>query len=257
MRAVMDDRIWDARPHRGLVRLVQPLVRALAKLHPMRIEGAENIPRGPAILVGNHGLLGYESPFFFERMLALGGRLPIGLADRWFFRVPGMRDLVVRLGGAYGSSANGLRALRRGDLVVCYPGGAREVFKSETEKYRCLWERSVGYVRLAMATGAPIIPFAAAGVDDTFDVIAHLRGSGALLMGSERYDLPIVWGVGPLPRPVPFWFEIGEPIDPPTNVRTTDIAAVLDLHAQVWSRTQTMVDRLQREWLHVEAAEAA
>jgi 1-acyl-sn-glycerol-3-phosphate acyltransferase len=248
MLSVMDDGRWDARPHGGLLRVVAPLVRAMSKLHPVRMVGVEQIPKGAAILVGNHGLLGYESPFFFERVFALLDRLPVGLADRWFFRVPGIRDLVVRLGAAYGTAANGLRALRRGDLVVCYPGGAREVFKSEAEKYRCLWERSVGYVRLAIATGAPIVPFAAAGVDDTFDVVTRLRGSGELLMGSRRYDLPLVWGMGPLPRPVPFWFDIGEPILPPTGVRTTDIATVLDVHHRVWAHTQAMVDRLQSEW---------
>src|SRR5688572_9920673 len=244
----MDDRRWDARPHRGLVRLASALVRGAAKLHPLELGGIENVPQGAAILVGNHGLLGYESPFFFERVAALAHRVPIGLADRWFFRVPGLRDLVVRLGATYGSATNGLAALRRGELVICYPGGAREVFKTEEEKYRCLWERSVGYVRLAIATGAPILPFAAAGVDDTFDVIGHVRGSGKFLMGSKRYDLPVVWGLGPLPRPVPFWFEIGSPIEPPRGVRTTDLDVVLDVHHRAWAGTQSMIDRLQARW---------
>lgn len=240
---------WDARPHPALVRAVRPVVRALSLMHPLRVVGAHHVPRGPALLVGNHGMLGYESPFFFERVLAACGRMPIGLADRWFFRVPGLRDLLVRLGGSYGSAANGLRALRRGELVVVYPGGAREVFKTEAQKYRCLWERSVGFVRLAIASGAPIIPFAAAGVDDTYRVLARMRGTGRLLMGEGKYDLPLVWGrLGLLPKPVPFWFEFGEPILPPANVKSTDKDAVLEIHAKVWQRTQSMVDQLQHQW---------
>jgi 1-acyl-sn-glycerol-3-phosphate acyltransferase len=243
----VDDR-WDARLDPFLLRAARPLVRALSLFHPLKLEGTENIPRGPALLVGNHGMLGYESPFFFERILAACGRMPIGLADRWFFRVPGLRDLLVRMGGTYGSAANGLRALRSGELVVCYPGGAYEVFKSEADKYRCLWQRSVGYVRLAIATGVPIVPFAAAGVDDTYRVLTHLRGSGKFLMGNRKYDLPIVWGLGPLPRPVPFWFRFGEPIAPPKNVRSIDRDALLGTHAEIWQRTQTMVDELVVEW---------
>jgi 1-acyl-sn-glycerol-3-phosphate acyltransferase len=242
-----DDR-WDARPDPSLVRAVRPLVRALELMHPVKLDGVENVPRGAALLVGNHGMLGYESPLFFERVLATCGRLPIGLADRWFFHVPGVRDLLVRLGGAYGSAKNGLRALRRGDLVVCYPGGAREVLKTSAQKYRCLWERSVGFARLAIATGVPIIPFAAAGVDDTYRVLARLRGTGRLLMGHCKYDLPIVWGLGPIPRPVPFWFRFGAPILPPKNVKSTDRDAVLTTHAEVWSRTQAMLDDLVAGW---------
>ena len=251
-----DDR-WDARPDPMLVRAVRPLVRAMSMLHPSKVEGIERVPRrGGALLVGNHGMLGYESPFFFERVLAACGRLPIGLADRWFFRVPGIRDVLVRLGGAYGSAANGLRALRRGELVVCYPGGAHEVFKSEADKYRCLWERSVGFVRLAIATGVPIVPFAAAGVDDTYRVVTHLRGSGKILMGHGKYDLPVVWGVGPLPRPVPFWFRFGEPILPPRHVKSTDRDAVLETHARIWRHTQRMVDDLVGAWTRVHARAA-
>ena len=245
-----EETTWDARVEPKLIQLARPIVRALARLHPLRLEGSEHLPRGPALLVGNHGVLGYESPFFFERLLDASGRMPIGLADRWFFRVPGLRDLLVRMGGAYGCTRNALRALARGDLVVCYPGGAREVLKHERDKYRCLWRDSLGFVRLAIAAGVPIVPFAAAGVDHTYRVLAHLRGTGHALMGHGKYDLPLVWGLGPLPRPVPFWFRVGEPVMPPrTDDRAaTSDAAVHELHANVWTRTQRMVDELVAEW---------
>ena len=246
--ATLADR-WIARPNPGLVRAIRPLVRALSHVHSVTVDGTRHLPKGAALLVGNHGMLGYESPMFFERVLAACGRLPIGLADRWFFKVPLLRDLLVRLGGTYGSAANGLGALRRGDLVVCYPGGAREVFKHERDKYRLLWEKSVGFVRLAISANVPIIPFAAAGVDDAFKVIGHVRGSGELLMGHGKYDLPVVWGRrGPLPDSVPFWFRFGEPITPPDGARTTDENVVRDLHQKVWSRTQSLVDGLVTEW---------
>ncbi len=233
---------WDARVQPELVRFVGPLVRSLGKLHPIRLEGTEHLPTGPALLVGNHGVLGYESPFFFEGVLRACGRLPIGLADRWFFRVPGLRDLLVRLGGTYGSPRHALRALARGELVVCYPGGAREVLKRERDKYRCMWRESLGFARLALTAGVPILPFAAAGVDHTYRVVAHLRGSGHALMGHAKYDLPLVWGLGPLPRPVPFWFRIGAPIVPADRSEH-------EVHAEVWTRAQQMVDELLAEWL--------
>jgi 1-acyl-sn-glycerol-3-phosphate acyltransferase len=243
---------WDAQPHFGLVQAVKPLLRALASFHPVRIEGASNVPaRGPALLVGNHGLLGYESPLFFERLLAACGRLPIGLADRWFFKVPLLRDLLVRLGGTYGSAAHGLRALANGALVVCYPGGVREVLKTEKEKYRCLWDKSLGFVKLAINAQVPIVPFAAAGVDDTYRVLTRLKGTGEYLMGHDKYDLPVFWGsVGPFPRRVPLWFRLGEPITPPEGASINDDHLVHTLHKNLWTRTQAMVDDLVEEWRH-------
>ena len=241
-----EETTWDARVEPKLIQLARPIVRALARLHPLRLEGSEHLPRGPALLVGNHGV---RSPFFFERVLDASGRMPIGLADRWFFRVPGLRDVLVRMGGAYGCTRNALRALARGDLVVCYPGGAREVLKQERDKYRCLWRESLGFVRLAIAAGVPIVPFAAAGVDHTYRVLTHLKGTGHALMGHGKYDLPLVWGLGPLPRPVPFWFRLGTPVLPPQNDRSeNDDAAVRELHTDVWTRTQRMVDELVEEW---------
>ena len=214
---------WRSRPTPALVRAIRPIIRALSRFHPVRLEGMQHLPEGPALLVGNHGLLGYESPLFFERILAACGRLPIGLADKWFFEVPLLRDLLVRVGGTYGSVANGLSEL--------------------------LWERSAGFVRLALAAKVPTIPFAAAGVDDTFDVVGHWRGSGELLMGHGKYDLPVVWGRrGPLPNPVPFWFRLGEPIHAPEGASDRDEDVVRELHRQVWSRTQSMVDGLVAEW---------
>lgn len=237
---------------------MKPLARIVAAVHPVRIEGLEHLPRGPALLVGNHGLLGYETLLFFHAILERTGRLPLGLADRWFFRVPGLRDILVRCGGMLGSMHNARGALGRGDWVVAYPGGAREVLKRHNSaKYRLQWERSLGFAKLAAELKIPIIPFASAGVDDTFNIVASLRGSGRLLMQNAKYDLPVLWGLGPFPRPVPFWFRFGKPIAPPANVSGPDDPATLDLHAEAWKTTQGLLDELTREWADDRDARAA
>ena len=232
---------WCARVDERVVSALRPIARLVAKLHPVRLEGTEHLPPGPALLVGNHGLLGYETLAFFDALLERTGRLPLGLADRWFFRVPGLRDVLVRAGGMLGTADNARHALSRGHWVVAYPGGAREVLKRDNgSKYRLRWENSRGFARLATELGIPVIPFAAAGVDDTYDVVTTLRGTGRLLMQHAKYDLPVLWGRGPLPRPVPFWFRIGKPIEP--------AAPADELHAHAWNVTQTLVDDLHREW---------
>ncbi|AKT42684.1 lysophospholipid acyltransferase family protein [Chondromyces crocatus] len=238
---------WRDQVDARWIALARPLVRALHRVHTPRFEGLEHLPRGPALLVGNHGLLGYETLLFFERLFDMTGRLPRGLADRWFFRVPGVRDALVRLGGMYGNVENALHALGRDHLVVCYPGGAREVLKQSAEDcYRLRWEKSVGFVKVALQAGVPIIPFAAAGVDDTYQIVSRLQGSGRYLMGHDKYDLPLLWGRGPLPEPVPFWFRIGAPIQASCSVQ--DEVGVRALHRDVWTHAQGMLDELVGEW---------
>lgn len=231
--------------------MIRPFLHLLRQLHAPRLEGLSNLPPGPALLVGNHGLLGYETLLFFERILDATGRMPRGLADRCFFRIAGVRDVLVRLGGMYGNTENALDALRRGHLVVCYPGGAREALKRcDADRYRLRWERSVGFVKVAITAGVPIIPFAAAGVDDTFQILGRLPGTGRALLGDDKYDLPLFWGQpGLLPAPVPFWFRIGAPIVPSLDRDAlSDEAAVRGVHRHVWTHAQTMLDDLVEEW---------
>lgn len=242
----MAERFRD-RVDRRLVHAVRPLVRALGVLHPVRVEGLENLPEGPGLLVGNHGLLGYETALFFERIYEGTGRLPRGCADRWFFRVPLLRDVLVRIGGMYGAPENALSALSRGELVVCYPGGAREVLKHDPSlRYRLQWEKSLGFAKVALDAGVPVVPFAAAGVDHTFTILSRLHGSGRFLMGHDKYDLPLLRGeLGVLPSPVPFWFRIGAPISSPNAAGE---AALVELHRRAWSEAQSLLDGLVADW---------
>jgi 1-acyl-sn-glycerol-3-phosphate acyltransferase len=239
---------WRDQVDHRIVKAVRPLASALRRFHRSRIDGVANLPAGGALLVGNHGLIGYETVVFFEELLRETGRMPLGLADRWFFKVPGLREALVRLGGMYGSPDNAHRALTRGDLVVCYPGGAREVLKRRSEqRYRLLWENAKGFARSALRAKVPIVPFAAAGVDDTYDIVSRMRGTGELLMGHAKYDLPVVWGHGPLPRRVPFWFRVGAPIAIP-DASPDDEDAIDALHKETWTQTQALLDQLVTEW---------
>jgi hypothetical protein len=51
-------RAYEPRVDDALVAAVRPLASALQRLHPTRVDGVEKLPAGPALLVGNHGLLG-------------------------------------------------------------------------------------------------------------------------------------------------------------------------------------------------------
>jgi 1-acyl-sn-glycerol-3-phosphate acyltransferase len=181
----------------------------LTRYHRAALEGAEHLPRGPALLVGNHGMMGLETPVFFWLLRCQTGRFPAGLTDRHLFGGR-LRKLLSRLGGVPGTRENAAALLREGHLVVCYPGGVREVFKAPDARYRLRWERSCGFARVAIAAQAPVVPFAGLGVDDSFLNLGHL-GLFTQLFG--RYAPPLALG----PLPARLLFRVGAPMIPPRD----------------------------------------
>ena len=151
------------------------------------------------------------------------GVLVRSLGERQHFRVPVWRDLLSRFGAVDGSRET-TRALMRADRpVLVVPGGGREVSRRRGDYYPLVWRERIGFARLALEFGYPVVPFSMIGVDDMWDVVADadgglLRPARAL---AERVDVdpdllfPVVRGLGPtpLPRPQRIYGRIAAPID--------------------------------------------
>jgi 1-acyl-sn-glycerol-3-phosphate acyltransferase len=130
-------------------------------------EGADNVPReGPAILAFNH--LSFSDHFFGPLPLPrkvtflakseyFTGRGLKGLISKAFFRGVGQIP-VDRAGGEASERAlrTGLRVLAEGKLLGIYPEGTR------TPDGR-LYRGHTGVARLALESGAPVIPCAMIG----------------------------------------------------------------------------------------------
>ena len=128
------------------------------------------------LLAGNHTIYGVlDIP-----MLALGvyeetGRVVRGLGDDNHFAVPVWRDILTRLGAVRGTRENCGRLFEAGEAVLVFPGGGREVFKHKGERYKLVWKERVGFARLAIQYGVPIVPFASVGVEDMFEIVLECR----------------------------------------------------------------------------------
>ncbi len=225
---------------RTLLGLAEMAAAMAASYHQAELWGAEHLPRrGPALLVGNHGIYGYETPVFFYLLRRLTGRYPIGLAERRFFRIPVVKSVLPWLGGLEGTRENALDALGKGNLVVCYPGGAREVFKRAHQRYTLQWQRKVGFVRVAARAGVPIIPFAARGVDESF---VQLDAPPFRIQLAEDPTYTMALPV-PVPRAQPFRFLLGEPMTPPPLEVSDDEA--LAFRDEVARTVQTLLREVQ------------
>lgn len=194
------------------LRVVKRLAEVATAYHRAELDCQEELPDGPALLVGNHGLFGLETPIFFCLLHRATGRFPIGLTDRNVFGSAPVRQLLARVGGVLGTRENARELLEQKQLVVCYPGGSREVFKSEEDRYRLHWDRALGFAQLATELQVPIVPFAGLGVDDSFIHLGHPPLARWLL---GRYAVPMAVGLGPLPLPVQFRFRLGRVLEPP------------------------------------------
>lgn len=142
----------------ALVRvLVVPIIRVWFRLH---VFGAENVPpSGGVIIAPNHK--SFLDPFFVG---AATRRRVRYMAKIEMFRGP-LRPLLVRLGAfpVRRGEADGealqtaSEILRQGGAVVVFPEGTR------VDEPDALGAPHHGAARLALATGAPIVPTAVVG----------------------------------------------------------------------------------------------
>lgn len=191
-----------------------------------RFYGLEHLrPGRPALLVGNHTVMGLlDAPLMVLGLFERRGIVVRSLGDHLHFRIPGWRTLLAHYGVVEGTRESCRSLMCAGATVLVFPGGAREVFKRKGEKYRLIWGDRLGFVRLAVEHGYPIIPFGAVGAEECFDILLDAGDVLATpLIGSllarfvPRVDEmpPIVRGIGPtpLPRPERFYFAFGAPIE--------------------------------------------
>jgi 1-acyl-sn-glycerol-3-phosphate acyltransferase len=130
------------------------------------VEGLENIPaEGPAILASNH--LSFSDSFFLPAILE---RKVTFIAKAEYFTTPGIKgrmtaaffkgvgQLPVDRSGARGAGEaaikSGIEVIERGELFGIYPEGTRS---PDGRLYR---GKPGGLARVALATGAPVIPVA-------------------------------------------------------------------------------------------------
>jgi 1-acyl-sn-glycerol-3-phosphate acyltransferase len=119
-----------------------------------------------------------------------------------------------------GTRENCAALMRAGESILVFPGGAREVFKRKGQRYRLLWEGRLGFARLAIAHRYPIVPFAAVGAEECYDIVLDAGDVLRLLpalRGLPRAEEmpPLVRGIGltALPRPQRFYFRFAPPVE--------------------------------------------
>ncbi len=242
---------------------VEEIAVARVLLEPWRLltspvfYGINHVPADrPFLLVGNHTLMGVlDVPLLLLGLHERTGVLVRPLGDRVHFRIPLWRDLLARFGTVEGTRENCTALMRARESILVFPGGAREVFKHKGEPYHLIWKNRTGFAALAIAHHYPIVPVAAVGAEECYDILVdsdEMRDSplGPVLerLTTRADELPpLVAGIGPLPRPQRFYFRFGAPIETRQWAgRAHKQTACLELRAEVAHAIERGIKALKR-----------
>ncbi|MBW1878272.1 MAG: 1-acyl-sn-glycerol-3-phosphate acyltransferase [Deltaproteobacteria bacterium] len=201
----------------------------------MQVEGLAQVPPAPVMVVSNHSG-GTSIPDAWGLMLAwyehFGVERPIH---------PMAHDMVFsnRVTGPFFSARGALRADRelairvlrdfRRDLVVM-PGGDLETWRPYHERYKVRFSGRLGYARMAIQAGVPIVPVAHAGAHETLIVLArgerlaralHLPELVRASIFPVHLSLPFGLTFGPFPHippPTLLRYRVATPVYPPVRV---------------------------------------
>jgi len=143
------------------------------------------------------------------------------LGENAHYAIPLWREALTLCGMVRGTRENVRALMDERQTVLVFPGGSREVNKRRGEKYQLMWKERIGFARLAIEYGYPIVPFAAVGAEEMLDIVIDESNAAFARLSDVVRKLtgwpmqPLVHGVGPtlLPHPERLYFWFGEPID--------------------------------------------
>ena len=218
------------------------VARFLSAYHRTRIRRHDTSAplTGPCIYVAHHGA-GYFTLDLVVACYQLGWRAwheqrgpaaptrIVASRDHTMERVvPGLRTAKRHVGIIDPSERSCLAVLERGEQLLITPGGRREA-RPEARDYRLRWRDRFGFSRLALLTGAPIVPLAVVGGFEAYPGWSR---------GKSSFWLPV-------PLPARFDVAIGAPIRVSRSQEDADdIDVVRRLHERAWRATQSLYDEI-------------
>jgi 1-acyl-sn-glycerol-3-phosphate acyltransferase len=181
--------------------------------------GLENVPiEGRALLVVNHaGQLPWDGFMVGTAVLTEhpAQRLVRSLYASLLATMPFVSTLLVRLGQALATVENGTRLLEQDELVAVFPEGYKGLGKTYADRYKLARFGRGGFVRMALNTGAPIVPVSVVGSEETYITLARLP-TLAKVTGVPYLPVTLTFPwlglLGFVPLPTKWYIDFGKPI---------------------------------------------
>ncbi|AKV02181.1 acyltransferase family protein [Labilithrix luteola] len=182
--------------------------------------GIENVPgEGRCVLVANHSgtlpLDGVMIKTALKREHAEARPLR-WLTEDFIYHFPFVGSMMNRLGAVRACQENAERLLAKEQLVAVFPEGVKGTGKLFAERYRLQRFGRGGFIKLCLRMGAPVIPVAVVGAEETNPMLFRVEFLSKLLKlpyVPVTPTFPLLGPAGLLPAPTKWRILFGEPID--------------------------------------------
>lgn len=202
----------------------------------------QHVPsQGRAMLIGNHsGGLPVDGGMVIASMLLdhEPPRLVHAMVEKFAQSWPFLSTFFSRVGQLSGLPEHAARLLHEERLLMVFPEGARGTGKLYKDRYQ-LVRFGTGFMRLALQTKSPIVPFAFIGGEEALPTLFHAK-TLARLVGAPYWPVPPY--LIPVPLPVACDIFYGEPMRFEGDGTEPDeiISAYVD---QVKERIEALIER--------------
>ncbi|MBK7961694.1 MAG: acyltransferase family protein [Bdellovibrionales bacterium] len=142
----------------------------------LEVVGIGNIPKTGAVIVApNHsGFSGFDAILINYIITEQARRIPRVMSHHLWFLTETTSIPAHKLGFVEATYDNGIDLLRRKNVIVLFPEGESGNFKPSSEMYQ-LQEFKRGFVRMALETGAPIVPCVVIGAEETHINLSQIK----------------------------------------------------------------------------------
>jgi 1-acyl-sn-glycerol-3-phosphate acyltransferase len=204
---------------RWSVPLLVPTVWMYRNWFRVETSGIENVPPGRVLLIANHA----GNTFAWDAaMLSVAvflgcdpPRLARGMAEYYLPTIPFFNVAMQRIGSVVGTPENCRSLLEYEEAVMVFPEGQRGFIKPYKQAYQ-LQEFGPGFLRLALATGTPIVPVGIVGSEEQSPGLSRAEWLGRLI-GAPALPItatfPLLGLAGAIPLPVKFHIHFGIPLE--------------------------------------------
>lgn len=232
-----------------------------------RVEGLEHVPKaGPFIAISNHngGPILADCWVMLSYWWSLFGVDQPGYAmvHDAAFRVPVLRNLLIKVGALRASRVNSEKVLDLGGVLLVFPGGELDCLRSFSKRNVVDFHGRTGFLALALERDVPILPVVNAGGHEVYftlfssQTLARWTGLTALTrVKTFNVNLGLPWGIWPtgfvpfIPLPAKFDYKVGKAIEIRRSRRgrphpSHDAAIIRRAYGDVTASMQAMLDDL-------------